>query len=422
MNLSTVKTAELAELRGDFPILKQTVHANPLVYLDNAATTQKPQAVIDSLTHFYANDNANVHRATHLLSDRATQAFEAARTTLARFINSASSQEIVWTRGTTEAINLVANSYGSRFGPGDEILISEMEHHSNIVPWQLLAERTGVTIKAIKVTPEGELDLLDFQNKLDERTVLVSLVYVSNALGTINPVSEIIQKSHQAGARVLLDAAQAAIHLPIDVTALNCDFLALSGHKMFGPTGIGALYGKESLLDSMPPWQGGGEMIETVTLQKTRYNQLPYKFEAGTPHIAGAIGLATAIDYIRGIDSQALAQHEKQLLDRTISELQQIPGIVLVGTPAQRSGIVSFLMDGAHPSDIGTLLDQQGIAVRTGHHCAMPLMQSLAIPGTVRASFCAYNSLQDVERLIEGIRKTAHLFGGIAAPESKVIT
>ena len=399
------------ELREDFPVLEQTINGSPLVYLDSAATTQKPRQVIEAISHYYLKDNANVHRAAHTLSDRATHQFEAARSTLASFIHADTSREIIWTRGTTEAINLVAYSFGSRLGSEDEILISEMEHHSNIVPWQLLAQRTGVTLKAVRVTPEGELDLEDFERKLNERTALVSIVYVSNALGTVNPVADIIQKSHRVGARVLLDAAQATAHLPVDVKTLDCDFLALSGHKMFGPTGIGALYGKEALLQTMPPWQGGGEMIETVTLEETLYNELPYKFEAGTPHIAGAIGFAGAIDYLRALEQSSLQAHEDRIIARCISELLQIPGVSLIGTPAQRVGVVSFQLEGSHPSDVGTLLNQQGIAVRTGHHCAMPLMQSLGISGTVRASFCAYNSLADVERLAEGVRKAADLLG-----------
>ena len=400
----------MAGVRSDFPILRQTMQGKPLVYLDSAATTQKPQTVIDCISAYYEKDNANVHRAAHTLSERATQAFEAARTKLACFLNAASSREVIWTRATTESINLVAQSYGARVKPGDEILVSEMEHHSNLVPWQLLAQRSGAKLRAIKVTDQGELDLEDFNAKLNERTALVSIVYVSNALGTVNPITEIIAKCHQTGALVLLDAAQATAHLAIDVIALDCDFLALSGHKMFGPTGIGALYGKEALLESMPPWQAGGEMIETVTLERTTYNQLPYKFEAGTPHIAGAIGLGHAVDYIQNIDREVLLQHEQHLLNRTVSELKQIPGVQLIGLPAHRSGVVSFLLEGTHPSDIGTLLDQQGIAVRAGHHCTMPLMQSLGIPGTVRASFCAYNSISDVDRLVEGVRRAADLF------------
>jgi len=399
------------ELREDFPVLEQTINGSPLVYLDSAATTQKPRQVIEAISHYYLKDNANVHRAAHTLSDHATHQFEAARSKLANFIHADTSREIIWTRGTTEAINLVAYSFGSRLGSEDEILISEMEHHSNIVPWQLLAQRTGVTLRAVRVTPEGELDLEDFERKLNERTALVSIVYVSNALGTVNPVADIIQKSHRVGARVLLDAAQATAHLPVDVKTLDCDFLALSGHKMFGPTGIGALYGKEALLQTMPPWQGGGEMIETVTLEETLYNELPYKFEAGTPHIAGAIGFAGAIDYLRALEQSSLQAHEDRIIARCISELLQIPGVSLIGTPAQRVGVVSFQLEGSHPSDVGTLLNQQGIAVRTGHHCAMPLMQSLGISGTVRASFCAYNSLADVERLAEGVRKAADLLG-----------
>jgi cysteine desulfurase/selenocysteine lyase len=376
------------------------------VYLDNAATTQKPQAVLDALVAYYRNDNANVHRGVHALAERSTAAFESARQRVATFVNARSHREIVWTRGTTESINLVAHSFGGEnLRPGDEILLSDMEHHSNIVPWQLVAQRTGAELRVVPVTPEGELDLDDFDRLLSERTRIVAMVHVSNALGTINPVEEICRRAHDAGAVVLLDGAQAAAHLPIDVQAIDCDFYAFSGHKMYAPTGIGVLYGRESLLDAMPPWQSGGEMIRTVSFDHTTFNELPYKFEAGTPNIADAIGLRAAIDFIESLDRDALIAHEEHVRKLTESLLQQNENVRLIGTAANKTGVVSFLLDGAHPSDVGTLLDQQGVAVRTGHHCAMPLMERLGIPGTVRASFGMYNSEEEVHRLMDAITK-----------------
>lgn len=392
-------------LRADFPILGDEVGGAPLVYLDSAATTQKPRQVIEAVADYYRHHNANVHRAAHALSDRATRMFEAARKRLRERINAPSDACVVWTRGTTEAINLVAHSYGTRLQPGDEILITEMEHHSNIVPWQLAAERTGAKVVACSITDAGELDLDDFERKLSPRTRIVAFGHVSNALGTINPVRELIDRAHAVGAVTVIDGAQAMAHLRVDVQALDCDFYALSGHKMFGPTGIGALFGRESLLEEMPPWQSGGEMIETVRIERTTFNRLPFKFEAGTPNIAGAIGLAAAIDYLDAIDDGALAAHETRLLAHASSGLAQVEGVRLIGTAAAKTGVVSFLVDGAHPHDIGTLLDQQGIAVRTGHHCAMPLMERLGIPGTIRASLCLYNSPHDIERLIAGVQK-----------------
>ncbi len=394
---------DIAALRADFPLL---MHSGELVYLDSAATTQKPRVVLDAIRHYYEHDNANVHRAAHALADRATTAFENARRTAQAFVNARHAHEIIWTRGTTESINLVAHSYGgARLKPGDEILISVLEHHSNIVPWQLVAQRTGATLRAIDVDDRGDLDLDDFHAKLSERTRIVAIGHVSNALGTINPVKSIAAAAHAVGAVIVVDGAQAAAHLPIDVVDLDCDFYAWSGHKMFGPTGIGALFGKEALLDAMPPWQSGGEMIETVTLERTTFNRLPYKFEAGTPDIAGAIGLGAAMDYLRGIDPAALQAHERRIMALARSRLAQIEGLRIVGDARQLTGVVSFLIDGSHPHDVGTLLDQQSIAVRTGHHCAMPLMQRLGLPGTVRASLCLYNSDADVERLAAGIEK-----------------
>ncbi len=405
--LSSTARQDITALRQDFPILQQQFGRYPLTYLDSAATTQKPTAVIAALDNYYRTMNANVHRAAHQLSDRATAAFEGARDTVQQFVNAAHRHEIIWTRGTTEAINLVAQSWGrSQLRAGDEILISEMEHHANIVPWQMLCQETGARLQAIRVTPDGELDLAHFEQLLNERTALVAICHVSNTLGTINPVASIIAAAHDAGARVLLDGAQAVAHLPIDVQALDADFYAFSGHKLYGPTGIGVLYGKESLLDAMPPWQTGGEMIEQVTLAHTTFNQLPFKFEAGTPHIAGAIGLGAAIEYLSAIDPAALRAHEDALLARGTALLQQIDGLRLVGTAAQKIPVLSFLLEGGHPQDVGTLLDQQGIAVRAGHHCTMPLMQSLAIPGTVRASMSLYNNQDDLERLHQGLIKT----------------
>jgi cysteine desulfurase/selenocysteine lyase len=402
----TAPHSDLVELRNDFPILDQQIGDHPLAYFDSAATTQKPQPVIDAVAEYYAQHNANVHRAAHALSERATRMFEAARERVRERINARSAAEVIWTRGTTEAINLVAHSYaGSVLAPGDEILITEMEHHSNIVPWQLVAQRTGAQVVACGITDEGELDLTDFERKLGERTRIVAFGHVSNALGTINPVRTLIEQAHDAGAVTLLDGAQAMAHLPVDVQALDCDFYAFSGHKMFGPTGIGVLYGREALLESMPPWQSGGEMIEVVSIDHTTFNSLPYKFEAGTPNIAGAIGLGAAIDYLNAINAEELAAHEAKLLALTTSGLAQVQGVRLVGTAAEKTAVVSFLVEGAHPQDIGTLLDQQGIAVRAGHHCAMPLMQRLGIPGTVRASLSLYNSEQDIERLIAGVQK-----------------
>ena len=400
------RRTDIAALRDDFPLLAQTTAGVPLTYLDSAATTQKPASVLDAIRYYYEHDNANVHRAAHALADRATTAFEGARAKVQAFVGAAHLHEIVWTRGTTESINLVAHSYGSsRLRAGDEILISVMEHHSNIVPWQLVAQRTGATVRAIDVNERGELDLDDYARQLNDRTKIVAIGHVSNALGTINPIRQMIEAAHEAGAVVLIDGAQAAAHLPIDVVDLDCDFYALSGHKMFGPTGIGVLYGKEHLLDAMPPWQGGGEMIETVTIARTTFNRLPYKFEAGTPDISGAVGLGAAIDYLGSIDRDALQSYEARIMATARARLGQLEGVRIIGNAREHTAVVSFLIEGGHPQDVGTLLDQQSIAVRAGHHCAMPLMQRLGIPGTVRASFGLYNSERDVDRLIAGIDK-----------------
>lgn len=394
------------QIRNDFPALHQEVNGKPLVYLDNGATTHKPNAVINAISDYYRTDNSNVHRGAHTLSDRATQSFEDARKTVQTFLNAAKAEEIVWTRGTTESINIVANTWARQnVKAGDQILVTAMEHHSNIVPWQMLCEQTGAELIPIPVSAAGELDMTAFAELLNERVKLVSVVHVSNALGTINPVAEIIEKAHAVGAKVLLDGAQAVAHWDIDVQALDADFYAFSGHKLFGPTGIGVLYGKEALLNAMPPYQGGGEMIEHVSFGKTTYNSLPYKFEAGTPNIAGAIGLAAAIEYLNGLDRVALAAHENALLARSVELAEQLGGIQAVGTAANKASVFSFLLEGAHPADVGTLLDQQGIAVRTGHHCAMPIMDQFCIPGTVRASYTFYNTLEDVETLFRGLEK-----------------
>lgn len=403
-------TFDLARIRQDFPILQQRVKDQPLVYLDNAATTQKPQAVIDAVSHYYKTTNSNVHRAAHTLSDYATRDFENARRSVQSYLNAPSAQQIIWTRGTTEALNLVAHSYARAFlKAGDEILISAMEHHSNIVPWQIAAEITGATLKVIPVLANGELDLDAYDKLLNENTKLVSIVHVSNALGTINPIKALIDKAHKVGALVCVDGAQAVPHWSVDVQALDCDFYAFSGHKLFGPTGIGALYGKQPLLEKMLPYQSGGEMIEKVSFSGTTYNQLPYKFEAGTPNIAGAIGLAAAIDYLQGLPRDELEKHENALMQYAIAKANELDGMRLIGTAKEKTGAFSFLIEGTHPDDVGTLLDQQGIAVRTGTHCAMPIMEQFCIPGTIRASFAFYNTLEEVDQLFTGLAKAKSL-------------
>lgn len=394
-----------AQMRSDFPILRGDGRTPPVVYLDNAATTHKPRAVIDAMTRFYEHDNANVHRAAHSLAERATRDFEASRDKLRGLINARRSAEIIFTRGTTESINLVANGLTGRLRPGDEILISMLEHHSNIVPWQMLSQRSGAKLVACDVTDDGDIDLESFHSLLNERTALVAIGHVSNALGTVNPIAEITRAAHDADALVLVDGAQAILHCDVDVQALDCDFYAFSGHKMFGPTGIGVLYGKESLLDAMPPWQGGGEMIERVSIGASTYQGLPYKFEAGTPNIAGAIGLGAAVDYLSSHPLAALQEAENALVGLAVRHLKQMPGITLVGEPRKRVSIVSFLVAGSHPNDIGTLLDQQGVALRTGHHCAMPLMERLGVPGTVRAAFSLYNDQSDLDALLKSVEK-----------------
>ncbi|MFT7409881.1 MAG: cysteine desulfurase/selenocysteine lyase [Oleispira sp.] len=404
--MSDSKNMDIEKIRADFPILQQQVNGKPLVYLDNGATTQKPQVVIDAIADYYRTTNSNVHRGAHTLSDQATQMFENARTTLQKFLNAKKSEEIIWTRGTTDAINLVAQTWvRSNVKAGDEIIISGMEHHSNIVPWQMVCEQTGAILKIIPVLEDGTLDYDGYLKLLSDKTKFVAVVHVSNALGTVNPVDDIIREAQKVGAKTLLDGAQAIAHWDIDVQALDCDFYVFSGHKLFGPTGLGVLYGKEALLNAMPPYQGGGEMILHVSFEKTTYNVLPYKFEAGTPNIAGAIGMAAAVDYVNGLDRIALAKHEDALLARANELAAKTDGIRIIGTSKNKVSVLSFLIEGTHPHDVGTLLDQQGIAVRTGHHCTMPLMDQFGIPGTVRASFTFYNTLEEVDALFKAIEK-----------------
>jgi cysteine desulfurase / selenocysteine lyase len=402
---------DVGRIREDFPILRQQVHGRPLVYLDNAATSQKPQIVIDAIRNYYEHDNSNIHRGVHFLSERATEEYERARRTVQHFVNAADSREIIFTRGTTESINLVAQTYGRKhIGAGDEILVTAMEHHSNIVPWQLLCEEKGARLRVAPIDDRGELLVDEFEKLLGPRTKFVALPHVSNALGTINPVGQLVEMAHRYNAPVLIDAAQAAPHLKIDVQSLGCDFCAFSGHKVYGPTGIGILYGKAAVLDAMPPYQGGGDMISSVTFEKTTYNKLPYKFEAGTPNISGAIGLGAALDYVNGLGIDEIAAHEEDLLAYATAALSDLPEIVLIGTAPHKAGVVSFVMDGIHPHDIGTILDQEGIAVRTGHHCAQPVMQRFNVPATVRASFALYNTKQEIDALVRGIRKVREVF------------
>lgn len=403
---------DVMRIRRDFPALHQHVHGKPLVYLDNAATSHKPHPVLEALQRSSTVDNANVHRGIHALSERATQAYEEARDTVQHFINAADRQEIIFVRGTTEAINLVAQSYGRTFlCANDEIIISALEHHSNIVPWQILCEQIGAKLCILPMNQHGELVLAHYEAMLNPRTKLVALSHVSNALGTINPIKYMIDRAHRYGIPVLIDGAQAVPHLPVDVQALDCDFYAFSGHKLYGPTGIGVLYGKTELLDQMPPYQGGGDMISMVTFEKTHYNRLPYKFEAGTPHIAGVIGLGAAVRYVqqRGLDR--IAAHERALLTSATSALAAIPGLRVIGTAQEKACVVSFVIDGIHPHDIGTVLDQAGIAIRAGHHCAMPVMQWFGVPATARASFGLYNTHQEIEALVAALQTVMEVLG-----------
>lgn len=405
------KTFDVERIRRDFPILSCAVHGEALVYLDNAATSQKPRAVLDALEHYYAHENANVHRGVHALSEAATAVYEGAREAIRRFINADAAQEIVFTRGTSEAINLVAQSYGgNRFKPGDEIVLTEMEHHSNIVPWQLVAERTGAKLRVANIDDAGDVDLDQYRSLFNERTRFVALSHISNALGTVNPVAGMIAFAHRHDVPVLLDGAQALPHTRVDVQALDCDFYAASGHKAFGPTGIGFLYGKAALLDAMPPWQGGGEMIRQVRFDKTLYADVPHKFEAGTPHIAGAAGFGVALEYLENIGLDAIENYESALLAYGTGKLSEVDGLRLIGTARHKAGVLSFVMDGIHPHDLGTILDRQGIAVRTGHHCAMPVMEHFNVPATARASIAFYNTRAEIDALVRGLERARKVF------------
>ncbi len=401
-------------LRKDFPILKEKVHGRPLTYLDNAATTQKPRQVLDALMHYYSTSNANIHRGVHTLSERATAAYEAARAGVQHFLNAPKPGEIIFVRGATEGINLVAQSFGKTFlKPGDEILISVLEHHSNIVPWQILCTQTGATLRVIPCNDRGELLLDEFEKLLTDRTRLVSVSYVSNAIGTVNPVKEIVARAHARGARVLVDAAQAAPHMAIDVQDLDCDFLVFSGHKMYGPTGVGVVYGKAKHLEAMPPYQGGGDMISSVTFERTQYNTIPYKFEAGTPNISGVIGLGAAVEYVTAVGLDQITAHETDLLEYATRVVSAIKDVRLIGTARRKVSVLSFTVGAIHAHDVGTILDQEGVAVRTGHHCAMPLMQRFGVDATVRASFALYNTRGEVDALAAGLRRTLEVFGRV---------
>jgi cysteine desulfurase/selenocysteine lyase len=402
---------DAAKIRADFPILRELIHGKPLVYLDSANTSQKPESVITATDDYYRHANANIHRATHLLSERATALYEGARAKAAKFLNAADAHAIILTKGTTDGINLVAQSYGRAvLKPGDEIVLSWLEHHSNIVPWQLVAEQTGAAIRVVSINQRGELDQDDYARLLSPRTRIVAVGHVSNALGTINPVKAMIAQAHAVGAVVLVDGAQAAPHLVIDVQDLDCDFYVLSSHKMFGPTGTGVLYGRQQLLEAMPPYQGGGDMISNVTFEKTLYNQVPYKFEAGTPNIAGVAGFGAAIDYLMALDRQAALAHEDDVLEYATARLRDIAGVRIIGEARLKTGVLSFLIEGVHPHDAGTILDQQGIAVRTGQHCAQPVMDKFCIPATIRASLAIYNTREDIDALVSGLATVKDVF------------
>jgi cysteine desulfurase/selenocysteine lyase len=404
MTLTLKDQLDLTAIRKQFPVLDQSVNGNPLIYFDNAATTQKPLAVISEISRYYTEDNANIHRGIHTLAERATAAYENTRKSIAQFINANESEEIIFTKGTTDSINLVAHSLGgSLLKPGDEVLISCMEHHSNIVPWQLICEKTKAVLKIIPINDKGELIFEEFLNLLSERTKIVSMVHISNTLGTINPVKEVIAAAHKWGAKVLIDGAQATPHNTIDVKSLNCDFYAFSGHKMYGPTGVGVLYGKRSLLEAIPPYQGGGEMIKEVSFTQTTYNEIPYKFEAGTPNIAGVIGLSKAIDFIQNIGLEKISQYENELLLRATDQLMKIEGFQPMGTALKKASVISFNIEGVHPFDLGVLLDAKGIAIRTGHHCTQPLMDRFKVEGTARASFAIYNTFEEVDQFVSAL-------------------
>ncbi len=400
------------KVREDFPILHREVNGKPLVYLDNAATAQKPQVVIDTLDRFYREENSNVHRGVHFLSQLATDEYEKARVTVQRFLNAAEPREIIFVRGTTEGINLVASAFGrSQVEAGDEILISAMEHHSNIVPWQILCEEKGARLRVAPINDAGELRLDELEKLLGPKTKLVAVVHLSNALGTLNPVGKIIEMAHRRNVPVLLDGAQAAPHLKVDVRELDCDFYVFSGHKLYGPTGIGVLYGKAALLEAMPPYQGGGEMISSVTFEKTTYNTIPNKFEAGTPHVAGAVGLAAAIDYLSTLDRKAVDAYEHELLSYATQALLRVPGLRTIGTAREKAAVISFVLEGIHPHDIGTIVDQEGIAIRTGHHCAQPVMERFGVPATARASLAFYNTKHEIDALVSSLHKVKEVFG-----------
>jgi cysteine desulfurase/selenocysteine lyase len=402
---------DVARIRTDFPILDQRVHGKPLAYLDNAATTQKPKQVIEALTRYYSADNANIHRGVHQLAERATREYEKSRIKVQRWIHAADAREIIFVRGTTEAINLVAQTYGRvHVGQGDEVIISALEHHSNIVPWQILCEEKDARLRVVPINDRGEILIERFRELLSERTRLVAVGHVSNALGTVNPIREMIRMAHGRNVPVLIDGAQAVPHMEVDVQQLDCDFYAFSGHKMYGPTGFGILYAKAGLLEKMPPYQGGGDMIRSVPFEKTLYNDIPYKFEAGTPDIAGAIGLGAAIDYLAEIGMPNIAEYEKDLLSYAEKKLSRIEGVRIIGTASQKASVISFVIDGVHPHDVGTILDREGIAVRTGHHCAQPVMDRFNLPATTRASLAFYNTKQEIDRLAGGIAKVKELF------------
>jgi cysteine desulfurase / selenocysteine lyase len=402
---------DIEKIRADFPILHRTVHGKPLVYLDNAATSQKPRSVIDAVSRYYEQENANIHRGVHYLSERATEDYEGARKTVQAFLNAAHSHEVIFVRGATEGINLVAQTFGrANVGSGDEVVVTGMEHHSNIVPWQMLCEEKGAKLRVAPINDSGELLLDEYAKLLGPRAKLVAVTHVSNALGTVNPVREMVELAYSRGIPVLLDGAQAVPHTRVDVQALDCDFYVFSGHKLYGPTGIGVLYGKSALLGAMPPYQGGGDMISSVTFEKTIYNKLPYKFEAGTPDVSGVIGLGAAIQYVNGLGIERIAAHEHELLEYATKTVSAVPGVRLIGTAKEKAGVLSFVFDNIHPHDVGTILDQEGIAIRTGHHCAQPVMQRFNIPATARASFALYNTREEVDALVKGLEKVREVF------------
>ncbi|MCF8416480.1 MAG: cysteine desulfurase [Crocinitomicaceae bacterium] len=409
MTEGTKKPFSVREIRNEFPALRQLVYGKNLIYFDNGATSQKPQVVLDAINRYYSKDNANIHRGVHFMSQKATTEFEEARIIIQKYLNARTREEVIFTKGTTDGINLVANSFGELLSAGDEIIITAMEHHSNIVPWQMLCQRKNLTLRVAPINKKGELIIEEFDKLLNSKTKLVAVTHISNTLGTINPVKELAQKAHAVGAKILVDGAQSIQHMPIDVIDMDCDFFVFSGHKVFGPTGIGVLYGKETLLDRMPPYQGGGDMISKVTFERTTYNELPFKFEAGTPHIAGGICLGEAIKFLSGLDIVAIQKHEKELADYAQDLLDTFEDMTIIGEAKKKTSVVSFSMEGVHPFDIGTLLDKQGIAVRTGHHCTQPLMDFFGIPGTVRASFAFYNTREEVDTFIAAVEKSINM-------------